>query len=257
MPSSKEGLLSRDASRRVALVTGASRGIGRAVAEGLAADGFDLALVYAGNAEASAEAVAACEAAGATARAYRCDVASADEVKATVGAVLDDFGAVWALVNNAGVTRDGLLVRMKDEDFERVVGVNLTGAFNMTRALTRAFMRQRGGRVVNMSSAVGLMGNAGQANYAASKAGLIGLTKSVARELAPRGVTVNAVAPGFVRTDMTAALPEQVVERYEGQIPLGRLADPSEVAAVVRFLVSNAAAYVTGEVVRVDGGMAM
>ena len=214
MPSSKEGLLSRDASRRVALVTGASRGIGRAVAEGLAADGFDLALVYAGNAEAAAEAVAACEAAGATARAYRCDVASADEVKATVGAVLDDFGAVWALVNNAGVTRDGLLVRMKDEDFERVVGVNLTGAFNMTRALTRAFMRQRGGRVVNMSSVVGLMGNAGQANYAASKAGLIGLTKSVARELAPRGVTVNAVAPGFVRTDMTAALPEQVVERY-------------------------------------------
>lgn len=257
MPSSKEGLLSRDASRRVALVTGASRGIGRAVAEGLAADGFDLALVYAGNAEAAAEAVAACEAAGATARAYRCDVASADEVKATVGAVLDDFGAVWALVNNAGVTRDGLLVRMKDEDFERVVGVNLTGAFNMTRALTRAFMRQRGGRVVNMSSVVGLMGNAGQANYAASKAGLIGLTKSVARELAPRGVTVNAVAPGFVRTDMTAALPEQVVERYEGQIPLERLADPSEVAAVVRFLVSNAAAYVTGEVVRVDGGMAM
>lgn len=257
MPSSKEGLLSRDASRRVALVTGASRGIGRAVAEGLAADGFDLALVYAGNAEAAAEAVAACEAAGATARAYRCDVASVDEVKATVGAVLDDFGAVWALVNNAGVTRDGLLVRMKDEDFERVVGVNLTGAFNMTRALTRAFMRQRGGRVVNMSSVVGLMGNAGQANYAASKAGLIGLTKSVARELAPRGVTVNAVAPGFVRTDMTAALPEQVVERCEGQIPLGRLADPSEVAAVVRFLVSNAAAYVTGEVVRVDGGMAM
>lgn len=257
MPSSKEGLLSRDASRRAVLVTGASRGIGRAVAEGLAADGFDLALVYAGNAEAAAEAVAACEAAGATARAYRCDVASADEVKATVGAVLDDFGAVWALVNNAGVTRDGLLVRMKDEDFERVVGVNLTGAFNMTRALTRAFMRQRGGRVVNMSSVVGLMGNAGQANYAASKAGLIGLTKSVARELAPRGVTVNAVAPGFVRTDMTAALPEQVVKRYEGQIPLGRLADPSEVAAVVRFLVSNAAAYVTGEVVRVDGGMAM
>lgn len=257
MPSSKEGLLSRDAPRRVALVTGASRGIGRAVAEGLAADGFDLALVYAGNAEAAAEAVAACEAAGATARAYRCDVVSADEVKATVGAVLDDFGAVWALVNNAGVTRDGLLVRMKDEDFERVVGVNLTGAFNMTRALTRAFMRQRGGRVVNMSSVVGLMGNAGQANYAASKAGLIGLTKSVARELAPRGVTVNAVAPGFVRTDMTAALPEQVVERYEGQIPLGRLAAPSEVAAVVRFLVSNAAAYVTGEVVRVDGGMAM
>ena len=253
----KEGTLARDASRRVALVTGASRGIGRAVACGLAADGFDLALVYAGNADAAADAVAACEAAGATARAYRCDVSNADEVKATADAVLADFGSVWALVNNAGITRDTLLARMKDEDFARVLEVNLTGAFNMMRTLTRPLMRQRGGRIVSMSSVVGLMGNAGQANYAASKAGLIGLTKSVARELAPRGVTVNAVAPGFVRTDMTAALPEQVVERYEGQIPLGRLADPEEVAGVVRFLVSDAAAYVTGEVIRVDGGMAM
>lgn len=253
----KEGTLARDASRRVALVTGASRGIGRAVACGLAVDGFDLALVYAGNADAAADAVAACEAAGATARAYRCDVSNADEVKATADAVLADFGSVWALVNNAGITRDTLLARMKDEDFARVLEVNLTGAFNMMHALTRPLMRQRGGRIVSMSSVVGLMGNAGQANYAASKAGLIGLTKSVARELAPRGVTVNAVAPGFVRTDMTAALPEQVVERYEGQIPLGRLADPEEVAGVVRFLVSDAAAYVTGEVIRVDGGMAM
>lgn len=253
----KEGTLARDASRRVALVTGASRGIGRAVACGLAADGFDLALVYAGNANAAADAVAACEAAGATARAYRCDVSNADEVKATADAVLANFGSVWALVNNAGITRDTLLARMKDEDFARVLEVNLTGAFNMMRALTRPLMRQRGGRIVSMSSVVGLMGNAGQANYAASKAGLIGLTKSAARELAPRGVTVNAVAPGFVRTDMTAALPEQVVERYEGQIPLGRLADPEEVAGVVRFLVSDAAAYVTGEVIRVDGGMAM
>ena len=253
----KEGTLARDASRRVALVTGASRGIGRAVACGLAIDGFDLALVYAGNADAAADAVAACEAAGATARAYRCDVSNADEVKATADAVLADFGSVWALVNNAGITRDTLLARMKDEDFARVLEVNLTGAFNMMRALTRPLMRQRGGRIVSMSSVVGLMGNAGQANYAASKAGLIGLTKSVARELAPRGVTVNAVAPGFVRTDMTAALPEQVVERYEDQIPLGCLADPEEVAGVVRFLVSDAAAYVTGEVIRVDGGMAM
>ena len=253
----KEGTIERDATRRVALVTGASRGIGRAVACGLAADGFDLALVYAGNADAAAEAVAVCEAAGATARAYRCDISNADEVKATVDAVLADFGSVWALVNNAGITRDTLLARMKDEDFARVLDVNLIGAFNMMRALTRPLMRQRGGRIVSMSSVVGLMGNAGQANYAASKAGLIGLTKSVARELAPRGVTVNAVAPGFVRTDMTAVLPEQVVERYEGQIPLGRLADPEEVAGVVRFLVSDAAAYVTGEVIRVDGGMAM
>ncbi len=253
----REACDARDGKRRVALVTGASRGIGRAVAEGLAADGFDLALVYAGNGEAAAQAVAACERAGASARAYRCDVSNAEQVKATVAAILSDFGGVWALVNNAGVTRDGLLARMKDEDFSRVLDVNLVGAFNMTRSLTRAFMRQRGGRVVNMSSVVGLMGNAGQANYAASKAGLVGLTKSVARELAGRGVTVNAVAPGFVRTDMTAGLPDEVVARYEGQIPLGRLADPAEVAAVVRFLVSDAAAYVTGEVVRVDGGMAM
>ncbi len=253
----REACGARDGKRRVALVTGASRGIGRAVAEGLAADGFDLALVYAGNGEAAAQAVAACERAGASARAYRCDVSNAEQVKATVAAILSDFGGVWALVNNAGVTRDGLLARMKDEDFSRVLDVNLVGAFNMTRSLTRAFMRQRGGRVVNMSSVVGLMGNAGQANYAASKAGLVGLTKSVARELAGRGVTVNAVAPGFVRTDMTAGLPDEVAARYEGQIPLGRLADPAEVAAVVRFLVSDAAAYVTGEVVRVDGGMAM
>ena len=253
----KIGTIGRDASRRVALVTGASRGIGRAVACGLAADGFDLALVYAGNEAAAAEAVAACEAAGATARAYRCDVSDAEAVKATVDAVLADFGSVWALVNNAGVTRDGLLVRMSDEDFARVIDVNLKGAFHMTRALTRGFMRQRGGRVVNMASVVGLMGNAGQANYAASKAGLIGMTKSVARELAPRGVTVNAIAPGFVETDMTAVLAEGVREGYEKQIPLGRLASADEVAAVARFLVSDAASYVTGEVIRADGGMAM
>ncbi len=257
MAAAKTGTIERDAERRVALVTGASRGIGRAIAEGLAVDGFDLALVYAGNEAAAAEAVAACEAVGATARAYRCDVSCADEVKATVDAVLADFGSVWALVNNAGVTRDGLLVRMSDEDFARVIDVNLKGAFHTTRALARAFMRQRGGRIVNMASVVGLMGNAGQANYAASKAGLIGLTKSVARELAPRGITVNAIAPGFVETDMTAVLSESVRSSYEGQIPLGRLAGAEEVSAVARFLVSDAASYVTGEVIRVDGGMAM
>ena len=253
----KTGTIERDASRHVALVTGASRGIGRAIAEGLSEDGFDVALVYAGNEAAAAEAVSACEAAGATARAYRCDVSDPEAVKQTVDEVLSDFGSVWALVNNAGVTRDGLLVRMSDEDFGRVLDVNLKGAFHTIRALSRSFMRQRGGRIVNMASVVGLMGNAGQANYAASKAGLIGLTKSVARELAPRGVTVNAIAPGFVETDMTAVLSDTVRANYEAQIPLGRLAGAEEVSAVARFLVSDAASYVTGEVIRVDGGMAM
>ena len=178
-------------------------------------------------------------------------------VNACVEAVLNDFGSIWALVNNAGITRDGLLMRMGDDAFDRVLDVNLKGTFNMMRALTKTFMRQRGGCVVNMSSVVGLMGNAGQANYAASKAGVIGLTKAVARELAPRGVRVNAVAPGFVETDMTAKLSEKVRTVTEEQIPLKRMAQPEEVAGVVRFLVSDAAAYITGEVVRVDGGMAM
>ena len=211
-------------ARRVALVTGGSRGIGRSICLELARAGMDIAVVYAGNEEAAQATVAAVEELGQAARAYRCDVASAEEVDATVKQVIADFGSVWALVNNAGVTRDTLLARMKEDDFERVIDVNLKGAYHLVRALTRQFMRQRGGRIINMSSVVGLMGNAGQVNYAASKAGLIGLTKSVARELAGRNVTVNAVAPGFVETDMTAALPEAARTAYEQQIPLGRRA---------------------------------
>ena len=253
MGNLNNGALERNDSRRVALVTGGSRGIGRACAVGLAEDGFDIAVVYAGSVDAARETCEACEAVGATARAYQCDVADPAAVNACVGAVLNDFGSIWALVNNAGITRDGLLMRMGD----RVLDVNLKGTFNMTRALTKTFMRQRGGCVVNMSSVVGLMGNAGQANYAASKAGVIGLTKAVARELAPRGVRANAVAPGFVETDMTAKLSEKVRTATEEQIPLKRMARPEEVAGVVRFLASDAAAYITGEVVRVDGGMAM
>ena len=257
MAADRSGRLERDGGRRVAFVTGGSRGIGRAIALGLAEDGFDVAIAYAGNEAAAAETVEALGAAGATARAYRCDVADAEQTKATAKEVLADFGGVWAVVNNAGVTRDGLLVRMSDDDFDRVVDVNLRGAFHVTRAFARQLMRQRGGRVVNMASIVGLSGNAGQANYAASKAGLVGLTKSCARELAPRGVTVNAVAPGFVETDMTAVLSDEVRDRYAREIPLGRMASPEEVAAVVRFLASDSAGYVTGEVIRVDGGMAM
>ncbi|MGI6230827.1 MAG: 3-oxoacyl-[acyl-carrier-protein] reductase [Tractidigestivibacter sp.] len=249
--------IERDQSRRAAFVTGGSRGIGRAIAEGLAEDGFDVAIAYAGNAAAADETVAALEAAGATARAYQCDVSDSAQVDAVSKQVLSDFGSVWAVVNDAGITRDGLLMRMKDEDFDRVIDVNLRGAFHVTRAFSRSLMRQKGGRIVNMASIVGLSGNAGQANYAASKAGLVGLTKSCARELAPRGITVNAVAPGFVETDMTAKLSDAIREQYAKQIPLGRMASAQEVAAVVRFLVSDAAGYVTGEVIRVDGGMAM
>ena len=249
--------LERDTARRVALVTGASRGIGRACAIGLAHDGFDIAIVYAGNVSAALDAQTACEEAGATARIYRCDVADSEEVGAVMDEVLADFGSVWALVNNAGITRDGLLMRMKDEAFERVLDVNLKGTFNTIRALTRQFMRNRGGRIINISSVVGLVGNAGQANYAASKAGVIGLSKSVARELALRAVTVNVVAPGFVRTSMTDEMPQRAREESLVRVPLGRLAEPEEIANVVRFLASDAAGYVTGEVIRVDGGMAM
>ena len=250
MGNLNNGALERNDSRRVALVTGGSRGIGRACAIGLAEDGYDIAVVYAGSVDAARETCEACEASGATAR----DPAAG---KAGVEAGRNDLGCIWVLVNNAGITRDGLLMRMGDDAFDRVLDVNLKGTFNTTRALTKTFMRQRGGCVVNMSSVVGLMGNAGQANYAASKAGVIGLTKAVARELAPRGVRVNAVAPGFVETDMTAKLSEKVRAATEEQIPLKRMARPEEVAGVVRFLASDAAAYITGEVVRVDGGMAM
>lgn len=257
MAAKDQGALSRDVSRKVALVTGGSRGIGRACALELARQGYDVAVVYAGNEAAAEECVGLLEGIGATAKAYRCNVADEDEVKETVKAVQDDFGPVWALVNDAGITRDTLLARMKDEDFDAVIDVNLKGAFHMIRALARGFVRQKGGRIVNLASVVGLSGNIGQANYAASKAGLIGLTKSVARELAGRGVTCNAVAPGFIATDMTAKLAPETVSAYEADIPLKRLGTPEEVAQVVAFLASDAASYVTGEVIRIDGGLCM
>ncbi len=243
---------------RVAVVTGGSRGIGRAISLRLAADGYTVAVVYAGNDQAAEETVEAIAGSGGHARAWRCDVASSEECAAVCKEIASELGTVSVLVNNAGIVRDKLIGRLSDDDFDRVIDVNLKGAFNMIKALYRTWLKNKGdGRIVNVSSVVGLMGNAGQANYSASKAGLIGLTKSVARELAPRGVTCNAVAPGFIETEMTAQLPEDVRAGYDQSIPLGRMGSADDVAAVVSFLASPAAGYVTGEVVRVDGGLAM
>ncbi|SBW08605.1 3-oxoacyl-(acyl-carrier-protein) reductase [uncultured Eubacteriales bacterium] len=241
--------------RKVALVTGGSRGLGRAVAMELARGGANVALVYAGNEAAADNVVAEIEVLGCRAVAYRCDVSRFDQAKETVAAVLAEFGQVDILVNNAGITRDGLMLNMKEEQFDAVVDTNLKGAFNMTRHVYASMMKRRYGRIVNISSVVGLSGNAGQTNYASAKAGLIGLTKSVAKELAARGVTCNAVAPGFIETDMTNAMPAQAAEKIKAAIPLGRLGKPEDVAALVAFLVSDGAGYITGEVIKVDGGM--
>lgn len=242
---------------RTALVTGGSRGIGRAICLELARQGCNIALCYAGNQQAAQETVAACQSLGVKAVAYRCDVSSNEEVKHMTAEALKKFGAIHILINNAGITRDGLLLTMKEEDFTSVLDTNLKGAFLCMSALSRSMIRQRYGRIINLSSVVGLHGNAGQCNYAASKAGILGLTKSAAKELASRNITVNAVAPGFIDTDMTAALPEHTRTSMLTTIPANRLGQAEEVAKAVAFLASDHSAYITGQVLAVDGGMSM
>lgn len=239
----------------VALVTGGSRGIGAAIAARLAADGATVAINYAGNEAAAAAVVAEIVANGGAAHAFQADVRDSMQCSALVDSVVGTMGQLDILVNNAGITRDGLMLRMSDEDWNDVISTNLSGAFMMTKAVSRVMMKQRRGSIINVGSVIGLVGNAGQVNYAAAKAGLIGFTKSVAKELAPRGIRANLVAPGFIETDMTAKLTETVRESARDAIALKRFGTTEEVAAVVSFLASEDASYITGQVIAVDGGM--
>lgn len=240
-----------------ALVTGASRGIGRAIALALAAEGADVAVNYAGSEAAAKEVAAEIEAMGRKAFVIQADISSNAAATEMIDKVVAEFGRIDILVNNAGITRDGLLMRMKEEDWDAVLTTNLKGVFNCTKASIKYMMKQRAGHIVSISSVVGLMGNAGQANYAAAKAGVIGFTKAVAKEVAARGITVNAVAPGFIQTDMTKVLSEKVVEGMKASIPLARLGDPEDIAKAVVFLASDDASYITGQTLNVDGGMVM
>ena len=242
-------------SGKTAVVTGASRGIGRAIAEKLAAEGAFVVINYNGSKEAAETVLAGIRAAGGDGCVMQCNVSDFAACEAWMKEILALYGKIDILVNNAGITRDGLMLRMKDEDFDAVLDTNLKGAFNMIRACYSGFIRKKSGRIINISSVSGIMGNAGQANYSASKAGVIGLTKSVARELASRGITCNAVAPGFIQTDMTENLGDN--NPLLNSIPLGRMGKPEDIAAAVAFLASDSAAYITGEVLKVDGGLAI
>lgn len=242
---------------RTALVTGASRGIGRAIALYLAELGAQVAVNYSSSEQRALEVVEAIKEKGGRAIAVKADVSNPQEVEAMFERVLEEFGDLDILVNNAGITRDGLLIRMKQEDWDAVLDTNLKGVYNCSKAAAKIMIKKRSGKIINISSVVGVTGNAGQANYAAAKAGIIGFSKAIARELAPRNIQVNVVAPGFIETDMTAALPESVRQEMLKQIPLGRYGDPMDVAYVVGFLASDKSQYITGQVIHVDGGMIM
>ncbi|WP_347550379.1 3-oxoacyl-[acyl-carrier-protein] reductase [Pseudalkalibacillus hwajinpoensis] len=245
------------AENKTALVTGASRGIGRAIALELAREGMNVAVNYAGS-EAKANAVVEeIKAAGGQAIAIKANVASMEEVQTMIKEVVSTFGSIEVLVNNAGITRDNLIMRMKEEEWDAVIDTNLKGVFNCTKSVTRQMMKQRYGRIVNVASVVGVAGNAGQANYVAAKAGVIGLTKTTAKELASRNITVNALAPGFIETDMTDELSDEVKSGMKGQIPLARLGVAEDIAKATKFLVSDDANYITGQTLHIDGGMVM
>jgi 3-oxoacyl-[acyl-carrier protein] reductase len=242
---------------RVSIVTGASRGIGRAIAVELGKNGGQVVVNYVGRQDDARETARMVEAVGGRAIVEQADVSIAADADRLVESALAAFGRLDVVVNNAGITRDTLILRMKDEDWDAVLNTNLKGAFHLIRAAARPMMKQRSGRIVNIASVVGITGNAGQANYVSAKAGLIGLTKSAARELASRNITVNAVAPGFIETDMTAELQGELVAKMKEQIPLGKVGTPEDVAKAVAFLASEDAAYITGQVLNVDGGMVM
>ena len=242
---------------KVALITGAAKGIGRAIALAMAAEKATVVINYNGSKERAEQVLEEVKALGADGCVYQCNVADTADTDAMIKEIIKTYGHLDILVNNAGITKDALIMKMKEEDFDAVIETNLKGTFNTIRHTTRWMLKQKGGKIINISSVSGILGNAGQANYAASKAGVIGLTKTMARELASRGITVNAVAPGFVETDMTEVLPEAVKETSCKQIPLGRFGKPEEIANAVAFLASEEADYITGQVISVDGGMSM